>query len=182
MPPVRRKDRGLYPAPPASERRYELGRHGIPQLGLVRGPAESGGPPPGWGPLQPRDAVVPPGTPLARNGRARRSPRRFQEHGSPEAPEPGEGPGVPGRQAAPRAPRAPAPLPRRFAAGHLRRVQPHAGGVLTQRHDRADGPARGPARTLRDQPVGGAAVATRGAGLQLHPQPLPTAVPLRGGQ
>jgi hypothetical protein len=36
MPPVRRKNRGLYPAPPASENRCDLGRHGIPHLGLVR--------------------------------------------------------------------------------------------------------------------------------------------------
>ena len=37
MPPVRRKNRSLHPAPTSSERRCNLGRHGVPQLGLVRG-------------------------------------------------------------------------------------------------------------------------------------------------
>jgi hypothetical protein len=37
MPPVRRKNRSLYPAAPASERRCDPSRGNIPQLGLVRG-------------------------------------------------------------------------------------------------------------------------------------------------
>jgi len=32
-----RKNRSLHPAPPLSERRCNLGRHGVPQMGLVRG-------------------------------------------------------------------------------------------------------------------------------------------------
>ena len=37
MLPVWRKNRSLYPAPPLSERRCDLSRHGIPQLRLARG-------------------------------------------------------------------------------------------------------------------------------------------------
>src|SRR5437660_7558328 len=37
MPPVRRKNRSLYPAPPLSEHSCDLGRHSVPQIWLVGG-------------------------------------------------------------------------------------------------------------------------------------------------
>ena len=41
MPSIWRKNRSFHPAPPFAERHCDLGRHGIPQLGLVRGSCDA---------------------------------------------------------------------------------------------------------------------------------------------